>query len=240
MDLGLRGRTAVVNGASRGLGRAVAIALGSEGADLVITARDSEALAVVEKELTELGSNVVAIAGDITEEGAPDQIVTAALERFGRIDVLVVNGGGPARKGSLEVGDAEIIDAVNENLLTPVRFVRAALPHMRAARFGRICFVASYGVVQPLVGIALSNTARTGLYAWAKTAAHDLRGSGVTINLACPGPHPTGPQRNFDLVNDELGDPDDFGRIVAFLCSESARYLNGQAVVVDGGRSLAL
>jgi 3-oxoacyl-[acyl-carrier protein] reductase len=111
---------------------------------------------------------------------------------------------------------------------------------MRAAGWGRICCIASTSVVQPLPNLALSNLARTGLRAWAKTAAADLSGSGVTLNLACPGSHATDRVRALGHGGGLLGDPADFGAIVAFMCSAAAGFLNGAAVVVDGGSSLAL
>jgi 3-oxoacyl-[acyl-carrier protein] reductase len=143
-----------------------------------------------------------------------------------------------------EVDDDGIRAAVEANFLSAVRLVRAAVPSMRSRRWGRICCIASYSIVQPLPGLALSNTARVGLWAWAKTAASDLaaEGSGITVNLACPGPHATERMRQLGGAGGGgvMGDPGDFGRVVAFLCSEPAGFVNGAAVIVDGGASLAL
>ena len=128
------------------------------------------------------------------------------------------------------------------NLLTSVRLVRACLPHMREAAWGRICCIASSTITEANPTLALSNTARTGLWAWAKTAAADLRGSGITLNLACPGYHATDRMIELGMAASgrPMGDPADFGKVVAFLCSEAAGNLNGTRVVVDGGESLAL
>jgi 3-oxoacyl-[acyl-carrier protein] reductase len=172
-------------------------------------------------------------------------LVTATVERFGRIDIVVANAGGPPPGRSLELDDDAIRAAVETNLLSAVRLVRAAVPHMRTDGWGRICCISSYSVVQPLPGLALSNTARVGLWAWAKTAAADLAAekSGITLNLACPGPHATERMRQLSGGSGgggPMGDPADFGRVVAFLCSESAVFVNGAAVVVDGGATLAL
>ena len=151
------------------------------------------------------------------------------------------NAGGPPQQAALDCDDDAILKAVQANLLTSVRFVRAALPHMRQAGWGRICCISSYTILQAVPTLALSNTARAGLWAWAKTAAADLRDTGVTLNLACPGLHAT--DRMLELGGGggrHMGDPADFGRVVAFLCSQPAGYLNGARVIVDGGDTLAL
>jgi 3-oxoacyl-[acyl-carrier protein] reductase len=139
------------------------------------------------------------------------------------------------------VDDDAIRAAVEANFLSAVRLVRAALPSMRANSWGRICCIASYSVVQPVPTLALSNAARVGLWAWAKTAAQDLgtERSGVTLNLACPGLHATDRGRAAG-GSGVMGDPADFGKVVAFLCSQPAGFVNGAAVVVDGGATLAL
>jgi 3-oxoacyl-[acyl-carrier protein] reductase len=241
MDLGLAGRVALVTAASKGLGRGAAEALAAEGASLVICARGDEALQSAAKALEEKGVDVLAIAADVTAPDAPESLVAATLERFGRIDVVVGNSGGPPARRALEVTDDEVRSAVEGNFLTHVRLVRAALPHLQAQRWGRICLIASYSIVQPLPTIALSNAARTGLWAWAKTAARDLAESGVTLNLACPGRHYTERHRELGGSHEGLiGDPADFGKVVAFLCSAPAAFVNGAALVVDGGETLAL
>jgi 3-oxoacyl-[acyl-carrier protein] reductase len=132
-------------------------------------------------------------------------------------------------------------DALNANLKSAVRLARAAIPAMRRQGWGRVCCITSYSVVQPIPTLALSNTARAGLWAWAKTAAHDLgvEQSGVTVNLICPGPHATDRMRELGGTG-VMGDPADFGRVATFLCSRQAAFINGAAVVVDGGATLAL
>ena len=130
--------------------------------------------------------------------------------------------------------------ALNENLQAMVRLVRAAVPGMVARRWGRICLITSSAVKEPMPALALSNTARTGLWAWAKTAAQDLRQHGVTLNLACPGYHATDRLKAIGGAPDGLlaGDPADFGKIVAFLCSEPAGFVSGAALQVDGAQSV--
>jgi len=175
MDLGLDGRVAVIAASSKGLGRACAVALADEGVRVVISARGGETLAKTEEMLRSRGAEVVALSADVSDPATPGQLVSLALERFGRLDIVVPNAGGPPPAGSLDVDDEAILKAVQANLLTSVRFVRAALPHMRQAGWGRICCITSYTVIQAAPGLALSNTARTGLWAWIKTAAQDLK-----------------------------------------------------------------
>ena len=241
MDLGLEGRVAVVAASSKGLGRAAAEALAGEGARVVISGRGQEALSNAEDSLRSQGADVVAVQADVTDPETPDRLISVAMERFGRLDVVVANAGGPPRGRSLDLDDEAILAAIQANLLSSVRFVRAALPHLTAAKWGRICFISSYTITQASPTLALSNTARAGLWAWAKTAAADLRGTGVTLNLACPGSHATDRMLELGVGSETpMGDPADFGKVVAFLCSEPAANVNGARIVVDGGDTMAL
>jgi 3-oxoacyl-[acyl-carrier protein] reductase len=231
MDLGIGGRVALVTASSRGLGRAAALSLSREGAAVVLCARGAEAL---ESAAASMPGEALALAADVTRPEAPERLVGATLERFGRLDIVVANAGGPPRARALEADDAALGAALNANLLTSVRLVRAAAPAMRDRQWGRIVLLTSYVVKQPDPGLSLSNTARTGLWAWAKTAAQDLAPDGITLNLACPGPHAT--QRAIELgLAGPMGDPGDFGDVVAFLCSRQASFLTATAVLVDGG-----
>ena len=241
MDLGIEGRVALVTASSRGLGRASAQALAAEGARLVLCARGEGPLRETEKALVAEGAEVLAIAADVTEPAAPGRLVAAAVERYGRLDIVVANAGGPPPGRALDVDDDALRAAVEANLLSSVRLVREALPHMRAGSWGRLCCISSYSVVQPIPGLALSNTARSGLRAWAKTAAADLadEDSGITLNLVCPGSHGTDRMRDLGGAG-RMGDPADFGRVVAFVCSAPAAFVNGGTIVVDGGATLAL
>jgi 3-oxoacyl-[acyl-carrier protein] reductase len=237
MDLGIAGRAALVTAASKGLGRATAEALAAEGASVVICARGEEALGQAAAAIESAGGDVLAVAADVTRPEVPQQLVDAALEAFGRLDIVVANAGGPPPGRALEVDDEALAAALNANLVTSIRLVRAAVPHLRAGRWGRVCLITSISVRQPLPDLALSNTARTGLWAWAKTAAADLVTDGITLNLACPGSHDTERVRALGHTGPggRLGDPSDFGKVVAFLCSEPAGFVSGVALGVDGG-----
>lgn len=241
MNLGIAGKTAIVTAASKGLGFGCAAALAAEGANVVVTGRGADDLARAEADLKGLGGGgVLAIQGDITEPDEPARVAQAARDAFGAIDIVVANAGGPPAAGALDVTDEQLLDAFNANCLTSIRLAREGLASMRERGWGRICFVTSFSVPQPIPALALSNVSRTALYAWAKTAAHDLHGQGITINLAEPGTHDTERMRSVGLPAGDAGDPADFGRVVAFICSEPAKFMNGSAVLVDGGATLAL
>ena len=236
MDLGLGGKVALVTAASRGLGLASARALSAEGASVLISSRDQ---AAVDAAAAGLPGTAAAVAADMNDPDSPRRLVDAAVERFGRLDVVVANNGGPPPGSALEVTDDGVRAAVEANLLSAVRLVRASAPHLRAAGGGRICCITSFGVVRPIPTLPLSNIARTGLYAWVKTAARELFDDRITINVICPGPHSTDRMKQLGGTG-PMGDPDDFGRVVAFLCSASTGFLTGSAVVVDGGATGAL
>jgi 3-oxoacyl-[acyl-carrier protein] reductase len=241
MDLGIEGKVALVTAGSKGLGRATALALAAEGVRVMLSGRDAATLEATRQEVAALGASVHVSAGDVTDPGEPARLVAATVDRFGALDILVANAGGPPPGRALDLGDADLEAALNANLLTSVRLVREALPYMRSAGWGRICCITSYTVKQAAPVLALSNTARTGLWAWIKTAAADLasESSGITLNMACPGPHATDRMRQLGGTG-VMGDPSDFGEVVAFLCSAQAGFVNGAAVVVDGGATLAL
>jgi 3-oxoacyl-[acyl-carrier protein] reductase len=229
MDLGLAGRVAVVTAASKGLGRASAEALAAEGAKVVLNARSADLL----EEVAAGMDDAVVVPGDISDPDLPAQLVRTAVDRWGRIDVVVGNNGGPPSGRALEVDDEQFLAAVDGNMLSSVRLARAAVPHMRAAQWGRICFITSVAVRQPIPDLALSNAARAGLWAWTKTAAADLEHDGITVNMACPGLHAT--DRMIERgATGRAGDPADFGKVVAFLCSEPAGFVSGIAMGVDG------
>ena len=241
MDLGIRGKVALVVAGSRGLGRATAEALAAEGVRVMLSARDPDGLADAQASMRSTGPT--------WRPGLPTS-PTVRLRppwsrqrwtTFGTLDILVANAGGPPPGRALDLDDALLEAALNANLMSAVRLTRAAVPVMRGEGWGRICCISSYSVVQPIPGLALSNTARTGLWAWVKTAAQDLaaEGSGITLNLVCPGPHATDRMRELGGTG-VMGDPADFGSVVSFLCSRQAGFINGAALVVDGGSTLAL
>jgi 3-oxoacyl-[acyl-carrier protein] reductase len=241
VDLGIEGKTAIVTAASRGLGLATARALAAEGVRLVLSARGEDDLHTAASDLHRAGAEVIAVVADMGDPEAPARLVDAAVEHFGGLDIVVANAGGPPAGRALEVSEEQLRSALDVNLLSSIRLVDAAAPLLRTGHWGRICCITSYSVVQPIPTLALSNTARAALWAWVKTAAQDLAtgGSGITLNLACPGPHATDRMRSLGGAP-VMGDPDDFGKVVTFLCSEPAGFVNGAAVVVDGGATLAL
>lgn len=236
MDLGLDGRVAVVAASSKGLGRATAEALAAEGASVLLSARGGAALDEAVQGIRDAGGSAEGVVADITEPDVPAALVARAVERWGRLDIVVGNAGGPPPARALDVDDEALVAAVEANLLSSVRLARAAVPHLRAGGWGRICFITSVSVRQPIPTLALSNVARTGLWAWAKTAAGDLFADGITVNLACPGLHATDRMKALGggATGGPAGDPEDFGKVVAFLCSDPARFVSGTAVGVDG------
>lgn len=240
MDLGIGGKVALVTAASKGLGKASALALAGEGVRVAICARGEEALRDTEAEVRALGGDVYAMATDVTASDAPARLVDETVAYFGGLDILVANAGGPPPARALDNDDEQIAAAVNNNLTTSVRLVRHAVPWMRRARWGRICLITSFSVKQPIPNLSLSNLARTGLWAWAKTAAQDLFPDGITLNLACPGHHATDRMKQLGGDPAHMADPADFGRIVAFMCSQPCAFLSGTAVNVDGAAVLGL
>ena len=232
MDLGIRDRVAIVAASSKGLGRASAEALAAEGCKVVMCSRNEDELRAAAEPI-----GALAVAMDITEADAPQRLVDAAVAEYGRLDIVVPNAGGPPPARALDITDEQIAAAVNANLTSSVRLIRSALPHLEAQSWGRVCMITSYTVKQPAPGLALSNLARTGLWAWTKTAAADLFPKGITVNMAAPGPHATDRMKQLagTMSPDGMGDPTDFGKVVAFLCSEPARFISGVALNVDGG-----
>ena len=229
MDLGLAGRVAIVTAASKGLGRATAEALAAEGAKVVLNARNATALA----DLAATLDDAIVAPGDITDPALPAQLVATAVAQWGRVDIVVGNAGGPPTGRALDITDEQILESVNANALASIRLARAAVPHMRERGWGRVCFIASASVRQPIADLALSNMSRTALWAWTKTAAQDLAAEGITVNLAAPGLHAT--HRLIERgVTGRTGAPADFGKVVAFLCSEPATFISGVALGVDG------
>jgi 3-oxoacyl-[acyl-carrier protein] reductase len=236
MDLGIEGKVALVTAASAGLGLGCARALGDEGCRLAINGHDGDRL---EAARTALGPETLALVADITDPDAPGELVASTVERFGSLDILVANAPGPPKARALEVTDQALRDALEANFLTSVRLVRAAVPHMQRAGWGRIVLLTSVAIKEPIPDLAASSAARTGLWAWAKSAAQDLIGDGVTLNVLAPGLHDTDRVRALGHTG-PTGDPTDFGRIAAFLCSIHTGFLSGVALQVDGAGTLGL
>jgi 3-oxoacyl-[acyl-carrier protein] reductase len=246
VDLGLSGRTALVCGASSGLGLASAEALAEEGANVVLFARREEEL---DQHAARLGG--VAVIGDVTDDPDLERAVATAVERFGGLDVLVWNGGGPPPGAALDA-DPEALDAAYRLLLRPaVTLVRLALPHLERSEGGRILAISSLAALEPTSHLALSNTFRPALIGWLKTLSREVGPQGITVNCVAPGRiatprldhlYPDGPteEQLAEIALRRWGTPREFGDLVCFLASERARYVTGQAVVVDGGLQRAL
>jgi 3-oxoacyl-[acyl-carrier protein] reductase len=241
MDLGLRGRRAVVTGASSGLGLGTAKALAADGASVVMIARSQERLDIARDGL---GDDVHTLVGDVSEIDQVPELMAKAAELLGGIDILVANAGGPPA-GNFDTTDiSAYLPALNLNLLSTVAMCKAVVDDMCSRSWGRIIAITSGTVRQPSPNLILSNTARAGLTGFLKTLAGEVAYRGVTVNSLQPGLHRTARLLGLYENPDEmainiparaLGDPDDFGRVAAFLCSTSARFITGAAIPVDGG-----
>jgi len=254
MDLGLRGRAAAVAGASSGLGLAIARSLAAEGADVAICARDRTRLDAAVAELDTVGDGrVSATPVDVRDAAGVTAWIDATADAFGRLEIVVPNAGGPPAGGATAFDVGAYRDAVELNLLSQIAITSAALPHLRAAGWGRVIFVTSISVRQPIPTLALSNTARAGVAGYARSLVADLGDAGITVNLLAPGYHAT--DRLDDVLGDDdaareaivgdiplgrMGDPADFGEIAAFLASDQAGYVTGAVIAVDGGLSRSL
>ena len=247
MDLGIAGRRAAVAASSSGLGFACAKALAAEGAKVAICARSDESLV---KPLAELGPDAVGFAVDLTQPDECERFVLEAAERLGGLDILVPNGPGPRPGTFADADPPSYQSALEMNLLSVVRMCYAAVPLMQRQQWGRIVAITSIAVRQPVANLILSNTARAGATGFLKTLAREVAGFGITVNSVQPGLHETARVVSIypDGVDAEvagipagrLGQPDDFGALVSFLCSEQAKYVTGTAIPVDGGIYQAL
>jgi 3-oxoacyl-[acyl-carrier protein] reductase len=237
MDLGLRGRTAIVCGASSGMGLAVAEALAAEGANVTMFARRRELL---EPAAERIGA--LAVRGDLTVPKDLARLVDTTVDAFGGIDVLVNNGGGPPPGPAAGVTDDAVENAVELLLLSAIRLTNLCLPRLEASGRGRIVNIESSSVRSPIDGLALSNAIRPGLVGWMKTLAREVAPKGITVNTIAPGRIDTERLRSLDGVADvsqipmgRLGEPAEIASVVTFLASEGAAYVTGAVVPVDGG-----
>jgi 3-oxoacyl-[acyl-carrier protein] reductase len=253
VDLGLKGRRAVVAAASKGLGRACAEALGAEGAGVFINSRDATTIAATGKEIGAKGW----LAGDLSQDGEPERLVEAGAAELGGIDIVVVNAGGPP-PGTFQTTALEGWDqAFHLTLMSAVRLVKSALPHLKASDQGRIVFITSITVRQPIPNLVLSNSLRAGVTGLAKTLALELAPDRITVNCLAPGSILTDRIRNLararggDVEENlkrqaesapmrRIGDPAEFGATCAFICSRQAGYISGQTIGVDGAALLGV
>jgi 3-oxoacyl-[acyl-carrier protein] reductase len=248
LDLGLENRRALVSAASKGLGRACAEALAAEGAKVFINSRNQAALEACGQQIGAAGW----LAGDMSKGGEPEALVEAALAKLGGLDIMVVNAGGPP-PGTFQSTPLEGWDtAYRLTLMSAVRLVNAGLPHLKRSGQGRIVFITSISVRQPLANLALSNSLRGAVTGLAKTLSREVAHDGVTVNCLAPDNILTDRIRQIAAAaggdveehlkrmaagspTGRLGDPSEFGAACAFLCSRQAAYVTGQTLGVDGG-----
>lgn len=248
MELGLGGRTAIVCGASSGMGRAVAEALAAEGANVAMFARRRELL---EREAERIGA--LAVQGDVTIPQHLERLVQVTVDAFGGVDILVLNGGGPPAGSAVGLTAHAVEDAV-ALLLTPhVTLVGHCLPHLRESGRGRIVAIESSSVREPLQNLVLSNAVRPGVVGWLKTLAREVGPDGITVNTVAPGRidterlrevyGPGGAREEGDLEQipvRRFGTPEEIASVVTFLASDRAAYVTGAVLPVDGGLTRSL
>ncbi|MBB2970555.1 SDR family oxidoreductase [Mesorhizobium sp. RMAD-H1] len=252
MDLGLKGRKAIVCASSRGLGKACATALAQAGCDLVINGRDEKVLATAAEELRRAGISVTPVLADVSTPEGQKQLLAACPEP----DILVNNNGGPPHRDFRQLDRQAILDGVTQNMVTPIELIKAVIDGMVARRFGRIVNITSTSVYKPIAGLDLSSGARAGLTSFLAGIARTVAKDNVTINNILPGafdtdrlrsgirfgaekagiePEEAAQKRIAEIPAGRFGEPDEFGNACAYLCSTHAGYITGQNLIIDGG-----
>jgi 3-oxoacyl-[acyl-carrier protein] reductase len=257
MDLGLKGKRALVSGASRGLGYATARLLALEGCRVAINARDPATITQAAEQISkESGSQVIPLVGDVTDSVAPEQIVREAATAFGGLDLLFTNSGGPPSGNFEKLDDEAWLNAFELNLLSHVRLIRAALPYLKQSSTPSVLTVTSYSVKQPIPFLVLSNSIRAATVGLTKTLAIELGGDGIRFNSILPAW--TSTERVHELMEfraqargttmeeemakqakdsplGRMGKPEEFANAAVFLLSPAASYITGMMLLVDGG-----
>jgi len=247
VDFGLSGRRALVTGASSGLGLAGAQRLAGAGSSVLIVARSADRL---DAAAATISGDVQTLVADVSSMEAVGDMVATAEGLLGGIDILIANAGGPP-PGNFASTDLSLYEpALHLNLLSSVAMCKATVPAMQQRGWGRVVAITSISVREPIDRLILSNTARAGLTGFLKTLAREVAGDGVTVNSLQPGLHATDRLRSVygsdlsaaaaGIPAGTLGEPDDFGQIAAFLCSDAAKFITGAAIPVDGGASHGL
>lgn len=252
MDLGIRGKTALVCASTGGLGAATARALADDGAKVVFSGRRGET-AIAEAAAYD---GCVGIQADLSSVDGARKLYDAAVTEVGQIDILVLNGPGPRPGTASKVGAADLTTAFTSLMLVQQSLIEACLPHMREQKWGRILSIASSGVVAPITGLALSNVGRMALAGYLKALSNEIAAEGITVNMLLPGRIATDRLISLDsnaaeqsgksveqiraagaktIPTGRYGDPAEFGAVGAFLCSAQASYVNGIAMRCDGG-----
>ncbi len=247
MNLGLNGKRALVTGASSGLGLGAAKALVEEGVRVIVASRSEDKLS---QAVATLGANASYVVADLSNPATAKELPARAASLLGGLDILICNSGGPRAGGFFDVEIEDYRRAIDANMLSSIELAKAAVPFMEESNWGRIIAITSLWVRQPSQNLILSNTARTGLTAFIKTMAGAVASKNITANTIQPGFHLTERFRELNGDNSarvasqiparSLGSPDDFGAVVAFLCSEQAKYVTGTSLPVDGGLYLGL
>jgi 3-oxoacyl-[acyl-carrier protein] reductase len=262
MDLGLKGKRAIVMAASRGLGYACALGLAREGCHLVICSRDEKRIeASADTIRRETGAKVKALVADVSSASEAKRLVDTAISEYGGLEIVVHNAGGPPAGETLAMTEEQWQKAFEQNLLSFTRMVGAAAPHMEKARYGRVLTIASSSIKQPIPNLALSNALRAGVWGIAKTLSRELAPKGILVNVIAPGRIDTERIAELDHANAQktgktvddvrkasvasiplgrLGRPEELANLVVFLASQSASYITGQAITVDGAAGNAL
>ncbi|MFW9856449.1 MAG: SDR family oxidoreductase [Candidatus Thorarchaeota archaeon] len=256
MDLELTGKVALVAASSKGLGRAVALGLAAEGADLIICARNEDILNQVASEIKELGRQVLVVPTDLTEYAQVKQLVEKALDRFGRIDILITNCGGPPSGTFLDFDVEDWQNAINLSLMSTIFLCREIIPIMIKQQAGCIVMNTSVTVKQPNTNLILSNVPRAGVTALAKTLSNEFGKDNIRVNVVCPGYTRTerilslaeALSKNRGVPTDDIlkeweqrnalkriAEPEEYANVVVFLASKRASHLTGVTLQIDGG-----
>ena len=256
MDFNIKGKTAIIGGSSKGLGKACAIALGKEGVNIVLCARNLSALIDTQREIESLGVQVLTVQADMSDAIDNEHVVREAVYQFGGIDILVNNSGGPKPGTFRDITENDLDEAYESVLKYNIRMINHCLPYMEARGWGRIINVTSITVKEPSPNMVLSNIFRSAVVSYSKTISKELISKGITINNVCPGYFKTDritqlieKRSEVEGISEEeyetrtianfphkrYMDPQEFGDLVCYLCSQQAQSINGATIQIDGG-----